>query len=284
MNLTSEVRGVLAKLGVRPVGRRSQNFMVDRQALTDIASAACQQVSAAGVLEIGPGVGFLTRELLAQAPRVVAVEKDRVLAAYLREAYAGRPLEVVESDIIRLDPGRLSAVPDRVAGNIPYGITSPILDWLVGHRRIFKSAVLTLQWEVAERLAAVPGTKDWAPLTIYLSMYADVAVLRKIPRSSFYPSPDVDSALIRLQLRGEPRVDAGDEAHFFRIVRAAFQQRRKTLLNALRGAIPDRERAYWGEHLDRCGIDPMRRPETLTLEEWGKLSRDTAFLAEDPGR
>ncbi|MCG3176332.1 MAG: Ribosomal RNA small subunit methyltransferase A [Candidatus Omnitrophica bacterium] len=255
--------------------------MIDRQALTDVADASGREGS---VLEIGPGLGFLTRELLERSTRVVAVEKDRVLAEYLRRTYGARPFELIEADVLELSPAALADPPARVAGNIPYGITSPILEWLVRHRRTFRRAALTVQWEVAERLSARPDSRDWAPLTIFVQMHADIAIVRKVPKSSFYPAPEVDSAVITLTMLDRTRVDTGDEGHFFRIVRAAFQQRRKTLLNGLKNAVPGLDRRVWGDQLEACGIDARRRPETLSLEEWGALSRRTTLLAGGPGR
>ena len=227
------------------------------------------------VLEIGPGTGALTRKLIENGARVLAVEKDRTLATYLEQNIPGDSLQVIPKDILKVDLKKdlhLKA-PVPVVGNIPYNITTPILEWMIAQRRWISQAVLTVQWEVARRLAAEPGSKDWGSLSIFLRLYADVELIQKIDKSHFVPAPTVDSGVLRFVFLSEPRHSLTNEALFFSLVRRSFQKRRKTLLNALwdkNTGNPSKEvlRAVFA----KLSIEARRRPETLSLGEWVRLS------------
>lgn len=277
MGLAADVRTALAGLGVRPAKRRGQNFMVSEPDLAAIA-AAVEAGPGDVVIEIGPGLGFLTRHLLRSGAHVVAVEKDFVMARYVQNTFHADTghLTVLEKDALELDLKR--DVPDalrvKVAGNIPYNITSPILAWLVAERERVSTAVLTVQREVGERLRAKPGTKEWGSLTLFLRLYADVEILRRLPPGRFYPPPKVESCVVRLRFLSAPRVPVENPAFFFALIRRAFQQRRKTVANALSAQTPaafSRDRILAA--LQKASVDPMRRPETLTLEEWSVLAQ-----------
>ena len=273
-NLAHETKTVLKKLAIFPRKKMGQNFMVEGRELSFIADALCLK-DKEKVLEIGPGLGFLTRALLEKGADVIAVEKDRRLAGYLRGCYAGKSLKIIESDVLDLDLNREfdAQSPIKVIGNIPYNITSPILEWLITQRKCVSEAVLTMQWEVAQRLSAHPGTKTWGSLSLFLQVYSEVNVLRKISRSHFFPVPKVDSAVVRLTFFKEPKYPIMDERIFFELVHRAFQKRRKTILNAL--AVEDSKqfsKEVLAATLKRAGIDPIRRPETLTIPEWVALS------------
>ena len=224
----------LRSLDLRAKKNFGQNFMTRESDLRFIADALDPRPDET-VLEIGPGLGALTGALLDKKLKVLAVEKDRSLAAYLLEHFRGRPLEVLSRDILDFDPSDLPSgkVPTVVVGNIPYNITSPILFWLIDHRRFFRRAVFTMQKEVAERLTGKPGTKVWGALSVSVQAYADVVFLKQIPKANFYPAPRVDSAVVRIDLLKAPRYPEGAGKLFHRIVAGAFQKRRKTLLNAL---------------------------------------------------
>ena len=259
---------------VRPKKRLSQNFMTSASDLAAVADALNIEPGEE-VLEIGPGAGALTRELLGRGARVFAVERDASLTASLKENFKDAPLRVVSKDILRLTSEQEPALrgPLKAAGNIPYHITSPIIEWLIAQRAGVSLAVLTVQWEVARRLSAKPGGKDWGSLSVFLQFYADVEFLRKIDKSHFYPAPKVDSGVIRLRFLKTPRFALSDEERFFSLVRRAFQKRRKTLLNALadeNSAILSKKSL--SETLSRLPIDARRRPETLSLQEWADLS------------
>jgi 16S rRNA (adenine1518-N6/adenine1519-N6)-dimethyltransferase len=227
-------------------------------------------------LEIGPGRGALTRPLATRAGHVVAVEIDRDLAAALDCEHIPN-LRVVRSDFLELD---LEAAlkderqPIRVAGNLPYNVSSPILFRLLkaaNGGRFFIDATLMLQKEVADRLAATPGEKDYGALAIQVALTADVRPVLTLPPGAFRPPPKVTSAVVRLRFR-PPSVDVGDALVFERIVRGIFLQRRKTIANALRPVADSLGRSA-AQLLERAGVDARLRPEALTLGDIARLSR-----------
>lgn len=276
--LEAEAQKILRQLGADPKKRFGQNFMVSETALRAIAGAL-EATADIPVLEIGPGLGFLTKYLLERGYRVTCVEKDRAFARSLSMRLDHAALKVVEGDILFSDPQKLGFDQSfSVAGNIPYNITTPILEWLIERRSVVREAVLTVQKEVAERLAAKPGTKAWGSLTIFVRTFGDVTPVCSIPRSAFLPPPNVDSAAIHLRFLKEPREDIGDPEIYSRIVRKAFQKRRKTILNALDGVVVATGRSPLQKSdllpiLNVFSIDAKRRPETLALAEWAALSR-----------
>ena len=247
--------------------------MIDKNILALIADSLAL-TSKDTVLEIGPGLGFLTQELLKRGASVLAVEKDRAYAAHLGKIFKDQSFRVIEKDILEFDfvGAQLIAplqLPVKVIGNIPYNITSPIVEWLIENRALVSEAVLTVQWEVAQRLAGKPGGKDWSSLSVFLQFYADVSLLKKIGRGSFYPPPKVDSAVVRLKFLKTPYFAVKDQEFLFSLVRKAFQKRRKTILNALEG---EKTKKELEPSLLQCSIDPRRRPETITLAEWAQLA------------
>ncbi len=274
-NLKTEAKVLLKNLSTRPRKSLGQNFMVKPEVLERVAQALTPKESGA-LLEIGPGLGFLTEFLLKNAyERIILVEKDRRLAENLQRRYAGNEkVSVVERDILKLDLKKdlKHKNPIQVVGNIPYNITSPVLQWLIEQRPLVEEAVLTTQVEVAERLLAKPNTKEWGALSIFVQFYATVEIVHKINRNSFYPVPKVDSAIVRLVFLKKPAVSVKDNEKFSGVVRRCFQKRRKTLLNALE----DKAKGWTKDHLrpilSRVKVDAIRRPETLTLEEWALLS------------
>ncbi len=275
LSLLQETKNTLAGLGIRPQKRRGQNFMIDRATLVFISELAALGNPGA-VLEIGPGLGFLTRELLLKNLKVTALEKDRVLAGHLSGIFSQTALEILKADVLKIALKKDLGVhePLQVVANIPYNITSPILEWLILQRSLVSRAILTVQWEVALRLNALPGTKEWGALSIFVQTYAAVRLARKIPRNSFFPAPKVDSAVVELVFSKEPRFDIPDESLFFKTMRRAFQKRRKTALNSLADSedkIFSKSRLI--ELFQAAGLDPNRRPETFTIPEWARLVR-----------
>ena len=253
--------------------RFGQNFLNDASDLRFIAQATGLQ-KGESVFEIGPGLGALTEPLLDQGLHVIAVEKDRSLARYLQECFKGRALQVFAEDVLTFDPSCVASAqkPITVAGNIPYNITSPILFWLIEHRLLVQQAVLTVQWEVAQRLAGKPGHEAWGALSVSVQAYAEVELLRRIPKSHFYPSPNVDSAVVRLRFLETPRFRPEHRERFHELVARAFQKRRKTLLNALEDDRRNRGKERLSEAFRQLAIDPKRRPETLSVSEWVSLA------------
>ncbi len=276
--LTTRVKAALHGLGVSPKKRFGQHFMISKAALECVAEALSPRAGET-VIEIGPGLGFLTEVLLKRNARVIAVEKDRAMAAHLCRQFPSG-LRVLEKDVLELDIAAVAEGSVKIAGNIPYNITSPILQWLIDQRRSVSGAALTVQWEVAERLLSVPGRKSWGPLSVFVQFYADVECVRKISRADFYPAPKVDSAVLKIVFLEKSRVPVADEKAFFAIVRRSFQKRRKTLLNSLEGwAIPHASDSLLSA-LEDAGLDPRCRGETLSLAEWAKLS-DRLSIASD---
>lgn len=227
-------------------------------------------------LEIGPGRGALTRPLAAKVKRVVAVEIDRDLAGALADE-APPHVRVVQADVLDADLAVLlrdERRPMRVVGNLPYNISSPILFSLIAaadEGRMFTDATLMLQREVADRVAAAPGTGDYGALALQVALVADVDRVLTLPPGAFRPPPAVTSAVVRLRFRPKA-VDVGDPETFVTLVRGVFLQRRKTLLNALRPVADSLGRSA-PEIIERAGVDPTRRPQTLTLDDMARLSR-----------
>jgi 16S rRNA (adenine1518-N6/adenine1519-N6)-dimethyltransferase len=274
-------QALLEKYGLRAKKSWGQNFLGDPEILADIAGLA---VAEAGerVVELGAGLGHLTARLLARGAQVIAVERDRDMARVLR-GELGEAVTILEADAVKLDYRALAAALPTptttptpisklaVVGNLPYHLTSPILFSLLDQADQVSRAVFLLQREVAERLAAEPGTKDWGLLSVLLQHRAEVRLARRVPPGAFLPPPKVESAV--LAIRFVPaRAAVADPARFRKLVKAGFGQRRKTLANALRAvrlATPEAMAAA----LEAAGIDPRRRGETLTVEEWAALDR-----------
>jgi 16S rRNA (adenine1518-N6/adenine1519-N6)-dimethyltransferase len=274
-------RALLERYGHRAKKSWGQNFLGDEQVLADIARLAAPRPGAR-VVELGAGLGHLTFQLLRRGAQVVAVERDREMAEVLR-GELGAQIALVEADAVTFQYGPLrrafptataisTATPKlTVAGNLPYHLTSPILFSLLDQLEHVERAVFLLQREVAERLAAEPGTRDWGLVSVLLQREADVSVERIVKPGAFFPPPKVESAVLCALFR-PPASALADPARFRRLVKAGFGQRRKTLANALKAAEvvpPDRLRIALAE----AGIDPVRRGETLTVEEWSALDR-----------
>ena len=265
----------MASRGLRPKVARGQHFLVDPRVRDAIVAAAGVRPGRL-VVEIGPGTGVLTEALLQRGASVLAVELDRGLAAVLSETLGRDPrLTVAVADALRFDFVRhLGAHPERgrirVVANIPYYITSPLILRLLPCRELFEALYLTIQQEVAERITARPGTKAYGALTLHCQYWAAARSVLAVHREAFYPIPEVNSTLVGFDLLDAPRVSVASPPRLFGVIRAAFGQRRKTLRNALRQA------GWPTDALDaafeRCGIAGGRRGETLTLQEFARLS------------
>jgi 16S rRNA (adenine1518-N6/adenine1519-N6)-dimethyltransferase len=263
-------RHLLQRYGLHPKKGLGQNFLVEESALRRIVTAA-DLTESDTVLEIGPGLGALTRHLAAAAGRVVAVELDDRFIPVLREQLAAvSNVELIEGDILALDPAALVGGPYKVVANLPYYITAAVLRHLLESTPRPELMVLTVQLEVAQRLTAQPG--EMSLLAISVQYYGPVRQVARIKAGSFYPRPEVDSAVVRVDLDRDPPLTGPDERCFFRVVRAGFSQRRKQLRNSLKAGlgIPAKEVEA---ALTAAGIDPRRRAETLSLDEWGKLAQ-----------
>jgi 16S rRNA (adenine1518-N6/adenine1519-N6)-dimethyltransferase len=263
------VKSLLRQFGLRPSKGLGQNFLEDNAALRKIAAQADLTPEDA-VLEIGPGLGSLTRYLALAAGRVTAVELDASLFPALRAVLAPYPnVRLVQGDILALSPAGLMAAGGYVVvANLPFYITSAVIRHLLGADPRPRRLVLTVQREVAARICAAPG--DMSLLALSVQVYARPEIAAHIPAQAFYPAPKVDSAVVCLEVYPQPVIPTARLEGFFRLARAGFSQKRKTLRNSLSGglAIPAAEAAA---RLAAAGIDPQRRAETLSLEEWGKL-------------
>ncbi|NOY52970.1 MAG: 16S rRNA (adenine(1518)-N(6)/adenine(1519)-N(6))-dimethyltransferase RsmA [Deltaproteobacteria bacterium] len=262
----------LRQLHFRINKRLGQNFLREEEILHEILSRASVQPDDV-VLEIGAGSGILTDPLTRSAGKVIALEIDPALYAYLAERFKDRKnLNLLHQNILKYDMGDLPETGVKVIANLPYYISTPILMHLLRSIRRFSLILVMLQKEVAERIAAGPGTKKYGSLSIAVQYYMAAEIVYAVPRTAFYPVPEVDSALLRLTRHKEPPVAVSDPERFFCFVRAAFARRRKTLRNSLLGA-----GSFSPEQLDTAfaasGIDPRRRAETLSIKEFAKLSR-----------
>jgi len=259
--------------------RFGQNFLIDGNIINKILIAA-ELNNMDIVVEIGPGVGGLTYRLAKTARQVIAVEIDRSVIPLLTETLTGLDnVALVEADALKINFDQLvqektGALAEgyKVVANLPYYITTPlIMHLLEGHAAVRKIIVM-VQEEVARRLTALPGTKDYGALTVATNYYAVVEMAFKVPRTVFLPKPEVDSAVVSMTLRDNPAVSVIDERVYFSMVKAAFQQRRKTLLNALGSVDKEFPRDRWLYVLQQAEIDPVRRGETLNLQEFARLA------------
>jgi 16S rRNA (adenine1518-N6/adenine1519-N6)-dimethyltransferase len=261
---------------IHPKKALGQNFLVDGNVIANIIKAA--RIAADDrVLEIGPGRGALTSRLAEFAARVVAVEWDRELVPFLREKLAGRgTADVIHGDILRTDLNLLLTPlwggRWKVVANLPYNISSQILFRFIEERALFSELLLMLQKEVGDRLVAPPSCKEYGILTVLCSLYFDIERVFLVKPASFRPVPKVDSVVLRFRVLPEPRLDVGDERLFKRVVKASFSQRRKTLWNCLKSAEVFPDDRDLQDAFEKAGIDGGRRGETLSLEEFARLT------------
>lgn len=260
--------------------RLGQNFLIDGEVIQDIIKYA-EISSEDTVVEIGPGVGFVTEQLVKQAKKVIAIELDEEAIKELKKLDAPN-LEIIHNDILKTDLSTLCKENFKVVANIPYYITSPIIAHLLGeiddlhnkNRSKIKDIILMVQEEVALRMAATPDSigKQYGLLTILSQFWADVKILRTVGRKSFYPAPKVNSALVKLSVRKEPKLNLSDYSYFRRTVKAGFAQRRKNIKNCLLNAGFKKENIT--KALANSGIEENVRGEKLSIETFGKLSEE----------
>jgi len=273
------VRATLRAAGLRARHALSQNFLADTDVL-DAILAEADPAPGRRVLEIGPGLGLLTGGLLAGGAAVTAVELDRGLAAFLRERFDGvETFKLIEGDALDQDLVRLVEPPYDVVANIPYHITSPILHAMLGRAPRPERLVLMVQREVAERIAAPPGKMSY--LSVFVQYHARVRIAFAVPAGAFEPEPAVESAVIVVEpYDADDRLDPETEDELWRLVMAAFRERRKMIHNVLSRQLPvDAGRV--AEALATAGIDPDRRPQTLAVGEWLALREALGPIGPD---
>jgi 16S rRNA (adenine1518-N6/adenine1519-N6)-dimethyltransferase len=278
----ADVRATLRAAGLRARHALSQNFLADADVLSQILEVADPEPGGR-VLEIGPGLGLLTAGLLDAGSRITAVELDRGLATFLRERFEpaleeGR-LQLIEGDALDQDLVNLVEPPYDVVANLPYHITSPILHALLGSPPRPRRLVLMVQREVAERIAAPPGKMSY--LSVFVQYHARVRVAFRVPPEAFEPEPAVESAVIVVEpFDADDRLSAEEEDQLWRLVQAAFRERRKMLHNVLARQLPF-DAVHVAAALETAGIDPDRRPQTVAVGEWLALKDALGPIGED---
>lgn len=272
-------RYILQRFGIHMSKRLGQNFLIDANIVQGIVDAANVQENDR-VLEIGPGIGTLTQALAETGAEVTCVELDKRLPevlAHTLDAYDN--VRVIQGDILKVNiPEIMGDKPFKVVANLPYYITTPIIMALLEKHLPITDIVVMVQKEVAERMAAQPGGKTYGALSVAVQYYTVPEIALYVPPRSFMPPPEVDSVVVNCKVRQIPAIELIDEKMFFRVVKAAFGQRRKTLNNALKSMGVDKN--IIADVLDKAGIEATRRGETLTMEEFGAIANILVQMAK----
>lgn len=271
----AHVKQAFAGLGFRPRKQWGQNFLIDEASRDRIIDAADLRREHR-VLEVGPGLGALTEALATRVSRLLAVEKDRGLCAYLESEFAdSEAVSFMQADALDVGFEELG-VFDRCVSNLPYSCGTRILvNWVQSVQRP-EGIVVTIQQEVAQRVRAQPGTRDYGPLAIWSQLYYEVKLVARLSPSSFWPQPDVHSAIVQMRSLPEPRATIDDPGFFYALIRGVFQYRRKQLGTVLRQLSDELVPATAAAALSDAGIDPVRRPESFTVEEWSEIANTLA--------
>jgi 16S rRNA (adenine1518-N6/adenine1519-N6)-dimethyltransferase len=272
-SLLAQTKRRLCRFDLKARKRLGQHFLVDGEVLETIIAAAELKPSDT-VVEIGPGLGILTGELARRAGQVIAVELDDKLATLLKQTLVSLDnVTIINDDVLKIAPQDLlegqAKSSYKVVANLPYYITSPVLRHFLESKAKPQTMIVMVQKEVAEAIAAGPG--DMSLLSVSVQYYAEPKIIRQVPAESFYPAPEVDSAIVKIDVYPKPKVDV-DEKGFFAVVRAGFAAPRKQLSNSLAQGL-GRDKAEVLPPLKEAGIAPQRRAETLTIEEWAGLWR-----------
>ena len=270
----ASIRKELEEHGLTPKKGWGQHFLIDRNILNKVVRTAHLEKEDI-VLEVGPGLGEMTLALARQVKKVIAVEIDPKLVEILRKKTVDSPnVEVIKGDILEINFDQLhnqEGQQIKVVANLPYQISTPLLFRFIESRNVFSALTLMLQKEVAERMIALPGGKDYGPLSVFTQAVSNLSICLFIKPSAFFPPPKVESAVIHMVWKERPVVSLEEEEWFKKVVRGCLGYRRKRLMNALKysdiALPPDIER-----RMERIGIDPQRRPGTLTLQEFARLA------------
>lgn len=244
-----------------------QNFLISPH-IRDKIIASCDLQKEDTVLEIGPGHGVLTEPISQRVKSVIAVETDKQLADRLKDQFKNSPVEIIHADILDF-PFETLPAPMKIIGNLPYNIATPIIAKVIRHREKFDSFYLTVQLEHGLRMIAVPSTKDYGSLSCFLQYYAQIKKIFNIKNTAFSPPPKIQSCFLRIHFYKEPPFQARDENLLFKIIRQAFQQRRKTILNSLS---PMRDKEYLREMFTSLSIDPALRAENVSLSDYVRIA------------
>ena len=264
MNVFEETKYIMNKYNVHPNKKLGQNFLFDEEALNLIASGVNEQDT---IIEIGPGLGTLTAILAEKAEKVIAVELDDKMIAILNERFKlYNNVEIIHEDILNVDIDKI-APKAKVVANLPYYITTSIITKLL--KTNIKDITVLIQKEVAERICAIPGSKKAGAITYFVNYYANAEIVGNVSKEAFIPNPEVESSIVKLKIRENKLVEVKNEDMLFEIIRANFNQRRKTLINSL-STVVDKERLK--EILRDLNINENVRGETLTLEQYAQLA------------
>ena len=264
MNILEETKYIMNEYDVHPNKRLGQNFLFDEPSLQTIASEVTNEDT---VIEIGPGLGTLTAILAEKAKKVIAVEIDSKMVQILQERFKlYNNVEIIQDDILHVDIDKI-APKAKIVANLPYYITTSIITKLLNTN--IKDITVLIQKEVAERICAEPGTKKAGAITYFVKYYADSKIVANVPRECFIPSPEVESAVVKITKRDEKAVKVDNEKLFFEIIKTNFTQRRKTILNSLSGII---DKEMLKNILKECKIEEAARGENLSLEDFAKIA------------
>ena len=283
MELTNskEIRELLGRHGFRFSKSMGQNFLTAAWVPESIAAGALLDENT-GVLEVGPGIGCLTEQLSKRAGKVLAVELDKALKPVLAETLRDcGNVELIFGDVLKQDLPKLvkdhfQGLRPVVCANLPYNVTSPLLTAFI-EAGCFETITVMIQWEVARRICAAPGSGDYGAFGLFVQWHTETELLFDVPPSCFMPQPKVTSSVIRLRRRAERPVQVNDEALMFKIIRAAFNQRRKTLVNALSSGL-GLDKAEVEQYLEKCGFDTKIRGETLDIGSFAKIADEIGKL------
>ena len=268
-NNPGELIAILKRENLFMEKRFGQNFLFNGHVIEQILKAADIQPTDT-IVEVGPGLGILTKELVERAARVITIEKDDKLIPYLKKTFSSyKNLEIWHQDVLKSHPPE---GPYKVVANIPYYITSPIISHFLQNEQGNRPSVLILltQLEVAQKICVKAG--DHSVLSLQTQLYTSPKLIAQVSPNSFMPAPKVFSAILQLEALPEPQIK--ETAKFIDLIKKAFSQKRKTLSNSLEG-LWDHDKKYWSSHLESCGISPMIRPERLTFPEWQNLLTST---------
>lgn len=275
--MPSKTKEIISKYKFRFSKNLGQNFLIDGNIITKICEGA-GITKQDGVIEIGPGIGTLTQHLSKYAKKVVAIELDTNLVPILEDTLEGIDnVQVINNDILKVDIEKLiedefEGLDVKVVANLPYYITTPIIMKLLESRLNIKSISVMIQKEVAMRMIADPGGKNYGALSVAVQYYSDAKIITNVPRNVFMPKPNVDSAVIKLDVYKKPPIEVLDEKLMFKVVKSAFGQRRKTILNALSGGYLDLNKETIKEVLEIAEIDAQKRGEVLSIEDFAHIA------------
>ncbi len=274
MNLREETEFILKKYGLRANKKLGQNFLINEEIINQIIEKANVNKNDT-IIEIGPGLGSLTAKLLENANKVIAIELDSNMSNILKERFCLYDnFELIEKDVLKVDLNEIVEKYDsvKVVANLPYYITTPIIMKLLEERLKLKSITVMVQKEVGERFCAVPNSKEYGAITISINYYTKPEIIIDVPKENFEPMPEVDSCVIKLDVRKVPPVELKNEKDFFNLIKAGFSQRRKTINNSLASMGISKEKIK--NVLEKLGIDSKLRAENLTMEQFADISNN----------